>query len=109
MAIVNCLECNSEVSDKAIKCPKCGVVLNKPKRTILGKIVKYVFILFNIFMLWWMIAGVGDAAEKTSSLSGAEQAGAAIGTGIGAIMIAVIWLLGAVVLGLFVLLTRPKV
>ncbi len=109
MAMANCPECNSEVSDKASKCPKCGVVLNKPKRTIFGKIIKWAFILFNLLMLWWMVAGVGGAAEKTASLhNGAEQAGAAIGTGLGAMMIGGIWLIGGVILGMFVLFTKPK-
>jgi len=108
MALMNCPECNTEVSDKAIKCPHCGVVLNKPKRGFFGKIIKWIFILFNLFMAWWMIAGVGGAVEQTATLTGAEQAGAAIGTGIGAAMVGGIWLLGDVVLGLFVLLTRPK-
>ncbi|KIM02562.1 MAG: seryl-tRNA synthetase, class IIa [Sulfurovum sp. AS07-7] len=109
MAIVNCHECNSEVSDKATKCPKCGVVLNKPQRTIFGKIIKWTFILFNLLMLWWMIAGVGGAAVETSNLSNdAEQAGAAIGTGLGAMMVGSIWLIGTIVLGMFVLFTKPK-
>lgn len=29
MALINCYECNSEISDKATKCPKCGAI---PKR-----------------------------------------------------------------------------
>jgi len=109
MALINCPECNTEVSNKAIKCPKCGVGLNKPSRTIFGKIIKWIFIVFNIIMAWWMIGGVGGAVEKTANLNGAEQVGAAIGTGLGAMMIGGIWLLGVIVLGLFVLLTRPKV
>ncbi len=37
-----------------------------------------------------------------------QQAGAAIGTGIGAMFIIFIWVAGAVITGLFALLTRPK-
>lgn len=108
MALINCPECNSEVSEKAVKCPKCGIVLNKPTRTIFGKIIKWTFIVFNVMMAWWMVGGVGSAVEQTSKLNGAEQAGAAIGTGIGAMMIGGVWTLGAIVLGMFVLFTRPK-
>ena len=39
MALINCPECNAEVSSSALDCPKCGVSLNKPKRTIFGKII----------------------------------------------------------------------
>ncbi|WP_052594101.1 zinc ribbon domain-containing protein [Aureispira sp. CCB-QB1] len=109
MALINCKECNAEVSDKAKTCPKCGTTLRVPKRGVVGKIIKYSFIAFNLLMLWWMIAGVGGAAETIdASASEAEQAGAAIGTGLGAMMIMVIWVFGDIVLGLLVLFTRPK-
>lgn len=109
MALVNCKECNAEISDKALDCPKCGATLKKPKRTIFGKIVKWSFIGFNLLMLMWMVFGVGGAAETIDSASSdAEKAGAAIGTGLGAMMIIFIWVAGDVVLGLMTLLTRPK-
>lgn len=109
MALINCKECNAEVSDKANSCPKCGAKLRTPKRGLFGKVVKYTFILFNLLMLWWMIAGVGGAADTINTAgSEAEQAGAAIGTGLGAMMIMFIWVVGDVILGLFVLFTRPK-
>ncbi len=110
MALINCPECKTEVSEKALKCQKCGFQLRKPKRTIFGKIVKYCFIGFNILMLWWMVAGMSSASKViTKTGSQAEQAGAAIGTGIGAILIIGIWVAGDIILGLFTLLTRPKV
>lgn len=109
MALVNCKECGAEVSDKALDCPKCGTTLRKPKRTLFGKFIKWTFIGFNILMLLWMIFGVGGAAETIdTAASDAEKAGAAIGTGLGAMMIIFIWIAGDVVLGLMTLLTRPK-
>lgn len=108
MALINCPECQTEVSDSALKCPKCGVRLRKLKRGFFGKLVKWSFIGFNIFMAIWLIAGMGAATEGMESMSEAEKAGAAIGTGIGAAMILGIWVLGDIILGLFVLLTRPK-
>jgi hypothetical protein len=109
MALVACPECTTEVSDAALSCAKCGVQLRKPKRGIFGKIIKYTFILFNLLMGWWLIAGMGAANETIqTATSSAEQAGAAIGTGIGAIMIVGIWVFGDIILGLFVLFTRPK-
>lgn len=109
MALVNCKECNAEVSDKALDCPKCGATLRKPKRSLFGKLVKWSFIGFNVLMLLWMILGVGGAAETIDTAgSDAEKAGAAIGTGLGAMMIIFVWVAGDVVLGLMTLLTRPK-
>jgi hypothetical protein len=108
MALVNCPECQAEVSDTALKCTKCGVQLRKPKRSFFGKIVKWGFFLFNILMVVWLVGGMNAATEGMQAMSEAEQAGAAIGTGIGAMMILVIWVFGDIILGLFFLFTRPK-
>ncbi|MGX7666062.1 hypothetical protein [Flavobacterium pedocola] len=109
MALINCKECNSEISDKAFDCPKCGAKLRKPERSFFGKIVKYTFIVFNLLMLLWFITGVGSAAQTVDgAASEAEQAGAAIGTGIGAMLIITIWVFGDLILGIMTLLTRPK-
>lgn len=108
MAIIKCPECGSEVSDSALKCPKCGFEINKPKRGFFGKMFKWTFILFNVLMLWWLIGGVGAATEGMEAMSEAEKAGAAMGTGIGAMMIMTIWVIGDIILGSFVLFTRPK-
>ncbi|MNR35776.1 hypothetical protein D3C85_1536430 [compost metagenome] len=60
-------------------------------------------------MGWWLIAGMRAATTAIdTAASSAEQAGAAIGTGIGAVMIIGLWVFGDIILGLFVLLTRPK-
>jgi len=60
-------------------------------------------------MGWWLIAGVGAASKAIQAAgSSAEQAGTAIGTGIGAAMIISLWVCGDIILGLFVILTRPK-
>ena len=81
----------------------------KPKRTVFGKIIKWTFIIFNIIMLIWLIAGVGGAANEVSKASSeAEEIGGAIGAGIGAAIIIFLWVAGDVILGLFVLFTRPK-
>lgn len=81
----------------------------KGKRTVFGKFIKIVFILFNLLMLYWMIAGMGAATNHVDELSNnAEKAGAAIGTGLGAMMILFIWGIGDVILGMFVLFTRPS-
>ena len=110
MALIECPECEHHVSDTAFKCPSCGIQLRKAKRSLVGKLIKWMFILFNILMLLWMFGGIGAGSEAISSAQNeAQQAGAAIGTGIATMMIGGIWLVGDVVLGLLVLFTRPKV
>ena len=78
-------------------------------RTIFGKIIKWVFISFNILMLIWMISAMGNVSEVDSqAMNDAERAGAAIGTGLGMTLLLFIWGVGDVILGLFVLFTRRK-
>lgn len=109
MALVNCPECNKEVSTTALRCPSCGKQLRKVKRTILGKIIKWIFILFNILMVYSLFAGLSGSGEVINhATSEAERAGAAIGTGLGVVALGSIWVIGDIIIGIFVLLTRPK-
>ncbi len=108
MALINCPECDTEVSDKAFKCQKCGVQLRKLKRGFMGQLFKWSFILFNILMAYSLFAGMAASTEGMGEMSEAEQAGTAIGTGLGVMMLISIWVFGDIILGLFVLFTRPK-
>ncbi|MES3020437.1 MAG: hypothetical protein V4857_02515 [Pseudomonadota bacterium] len=109
MALISCPECKAQVSDTALKCTQCGVQLRKATRSFFGKLIKWSFVGFNLLMAFWLWAGMSAATKSIDAASsGAEQAGAAIGTGIGAALIIGAWLVGAVILGLFVLFTRPK-
>jgi len=83
--------------------------IQKPKRSIFGKIIKWTFIGFNILMAIWFVGGMASASNTISETANeAEQAGAVIGTGLGAMMIIFLWVAGAVILGIMTLLTRPK-
>tara|TARA_R110002096_G_scaffold436009_1_gene665024 strand:+ start:1480 stop:1809 length:330 start_codon:yes stop_codon:yes gene_type:complete len=109
MAMISCPECTTEVSDNAASCPKCGVQLRKPTRSIMGKVFKWVFILFNLLMAFSLYNGMQGAGEVMQEMDeGAQQAGAAVGTAIGVTFLLGIWFVGDVILGLFVLFTRPK-
>lgn len=108
MPLINCPECLGEISDSAYKCPKCGVELRKPTRSFIGKIIKLSFILFNCFMGLWIFTGMEAASDHMSGMTGAEATGAAIGTGLGVTIIGGLWFGGTVILGILVLLTRPK-
>ncbi len=78
-------------------------------RTIMGKIFKYVFIAFNILMAFALFQGCSAANEGMQQTgSDAEAAGAAIGTALGVGTLLFLWLIGDVILGLFVLFTRRK-
>lgn len=78
-------------------------------RTFFGKIVKWLFIAFNIMMLFWLVSGMfvaGDVADQ--AINDAERAGTVIGTTIAAGMLIMLWALGDIILGLLVLVTRRK-
>ncbi|WP_321504786.1 zinc ribbon domain-containing protein [Breoghania sp.] len=106
--MIECPSCEHKVSVSANSCPQCGAVLRKPKRGIFGKIVIFAFWAFNLLMVVWIWGGTQSAVESSKGLSGAEAAGAAIGTGLGITLLVIIWLIGAILLGLMALLTRPK-
>lgn len=109
MAIINCPECQNEVSNSALKCPKCGVQLRELKRGFFGNLFKWGFILFNILMVVWLFSFWGDVGSIVEEAnSDAEQAGAAIGATIGTGMVFGIWVSGDIILGLLVLFSRPK-
>lgn len=76
-------------------------------RTAFGKIVKWVFILFNLLMLVWIIGGIASVAD-TPAVGEAEQAGRAIGATIGIGLLLGLWVMGDIIFGLFVLFTRRK-
>lgn len=81
----------------------------KPQRTVVGKICKWSFIGWNLLMLYWFIAGMGAASSHIDSASSeAAQAGAAIGTGLGAMMILFVWGFGTLILGMLTYFTKAK-
>lgn len=78
-------------------------------RTVIGKIFKYLFIGFNVLMFLMLFTGTMGAAEGANNISSdAEAAGYAIGTAIGVGSILFLWVVGDIILGLFVLFTRRK-
>ncbi|HWJ39095.1 MAG TPA: hypothetical protein VNR86_10095 [Sphingomicrobium sp.] len=84
-------------------------------RTVFGKIVKWLFIGFNVLM--FAIAAVScssnsqvisNAASSGGEYHEAATAGATIGAGLVMGTILFTWVAGDVILGLFVLFTRRK-
>jgi predicted RNA-binding Zn-ribbon protein involved in translation (DUF1610 family) len=107
--LITCPACRRQVSSEAWKCPNCGHTITKPQRSMLGQVFKWAFIVFNALMAIWLIAGMISASKVVEGTrSEAARAGATVGTALGAGLICFLWVSGAVILGLFVLFTRPK-
>lgn len=79
------------------------------KRGIIGKLLLIFFWLFNGLMLWWLVAAFQISGDHlNAAASEAEKAGAAIGTALGTGIIIAMWVAGAIILGLLVMLTPGK-
>jgi hypothetical protein len=70
-----------------------------------GTLVKWLFIAFNVLMLIWLVGGL-TSVSQIATHSEAERVGGAIGTAIGVSMILGLWVMGDIILGFGVLLTR---
>jgi GYF domain 2 len=80
------------------------------KRGFFGKLIKFLFIVFNLLMIVWLAsywAQIGELVNQTQSEAG--KTGAAIGVTIGTGFILFFWVAGDVILGLLTLLTRGSV
>jgi len=108
MALKNCTKCLVDVTDSALQCVECGHQLRRPQRSFFGKLVKWAFILFNIGMAWWLFTGINAATNMMEGSTTAESAGLIMVNSIAAAMITGLWIVGDIILGLFVLFTRPK-
>lgn len=81
----------------------------KRKRGIFGKLFLLCFWIFNGLMAWWMVASFGAAGEAIGNAADENvRAGAAIGSALATGVILTIWMAGAVILGLLVLMTPGK-
>jgi hypothetical protein len=80
----------------------------------MGKVFKYLFIAFNILMLLAFLKGCAVSSEGITNAGldadypDAATAGATIGAGLAMGTLLFLWLVGDVILGLFVLFTRRK-
>lgn len=108
MGMTTCPDCKSQVSDSALDCPSCGRALRKLKRGFFGILAKWAFILWNILMIAWLVSYFGGLGDLMNRGNEYERAGAAIGATIGTGFVMTVWMVGAVITGLFALLTRPS-
>jgi preprotein translocase subunit SecG len=70
------------------------------ERSLLGKMFKWMFILFNLFMLALVYMTQTSTDESNILVS--------IGGGMGIMMLAGMWIMGAIVLGAMTYFTRAK-
>lgn len=81
----------------------------KRKRGIFGTIVWWAFLAFQALMalvLYHAITGAADVAQTATDAGG--RAGAAIGGTLAAGFLLMVWLIGSLILGIIVLLSRGK-
>ncbi|MDG1904695.1 MAG: hypothetical protein P8I38_03630 [Arenicella sp.] len=70
MALINCAECHSVVTDTAKKCPMCGVQIRKLTRGFLWGLFKWLFAALTVLMMFWLFShweGVGEAVAHFGS------------------------------------------
>lgn len=76
------------------------------KRGFFGWLFLIVFLLFNLLMLFMVVASMTGMADMPEPSSEAEAAGRALGAGLAGGFLIFIWAAGAVITGLLALLTR---
>jgi len=109
MSMISCPECSKKVSDTSLKCPSCGVQLKIATRSFMGKLFKWLFILFNLFMPFFIFVLGGATSDVMDSAgSASEEAGTAIAGGLSMMFSIIVWVVGDIILGFIVLMTRPK-
>lgn len=84
-------------------------LVEKRRRGIAGWLFLGLFWTWNVLMVVWLVAGLGENASKYEQLtSEAARTGHAAGTGIAFIMILLVWALGAIIFGLLAYFTRGR-
>lgn len=111
--VLSCAACGADVSHAALNCPHCGHPVRVPKRGVTGNILKWSFILFNLYMIYATGSAVFGVGEMISDAAMQDQSGVAtgavaVGGAIGFGVILSIWVLIDIILGALVYFTRPK-
>ena len=75
---------------------------------MLASIFKYLFFAFNLLMAFDMYSGFAENADKINNALEAEATGVLVGTGLGAYLLLVLWVMGDIILGLLYLVARPS-
>lgn len=103
MALINCPECNHQVSSQATKCPNCAFQIKKTKPSSAGI---YTFGIFNFVMLLLLIFNFVETQKVNRMESGFAAAAALADLGIALILLIIVWVIGAIIIGSFVFLRK---
>jgi hypothetical protein len=76
------------------------------QRGVFGYLFLGLFLAFNAFMAVWVGGYLYILGNAPASMNEFERAGAVVGGAMASTMLLMIWLAGAVITGLFALLTR---
>ena len=68
----------------------------------------WALVIWTVLAIIWVAGGVGAVGDLGPAGSDAEEAGRAIGAGLGFTFIIFIWFIGFIILGLVWLMSRPK-
>lgn len=83
------------------------VYIEKHKRGYFGLLFLILFIAWNVVMAIWLLGFSMHVNEATQSASTqAESAVVTVGSGIGFIMMLILWGMGSVITGILALLSR---
>jgi hypothetical protein len=81
--------------------------IEKRQRSFVGQFFYLLFIGFNLLMLVWLVSGFINISGIPADTD-LERAGRAIGAAIGIGVILTIWVIGAMLLGIVVIVTRGE-
>jgi len=98
MALINCPDCDKEVSTVAYDCPSCGGKLREPERTLFGKLCSLVLGLLSLGLLIELFGGVGVLSHYVFDIPPGTDEDLVIG----------MWVVVVLIAGLFSFFTRPK-
>ncbi|MDY7393760.1 hypothetical protein UMM65_00760 [Aureibaculum sp. 2210JD6-5] len=108
MTIKTCNKCGAQVKDALENCPECGTSLQDSNRSY-KKVILFVLILFNVLMLAWALSGIGGSAELVEGANTAVSENIAEeSTFLGGSMMAIIWVIGDIVLGVLYFMSGKK-
>jgi hypothetical protein len=86
------------------------VYVERRKRGFFGTLFKWVFVLFNLAMAFWVVSYWAQVGTLVTANTGSQagQAGSVIGGALGTGMLFAVWVVGGIVLGLLAFLTRGR-
>lgn len=80
------------------------------KRGVIGHICKWLFIGFNVLMIWGVVKGLANVGDQASHYATQDHKNAAaMGAAIGIGVLLPVWAAADIVLGALVYFTRGKV